>query len=240
MKVFTALLFLLPIAAQSQYLRPEYCADIRKHDQTLPSGVYTIYPTATLILQVYCDMETDNGGWTVFQRRMDGSVNFYRGWDHYKTGFGFADGEYWLGLENLFHLTLRKKYELRVDMQDWDGGWASAQYSSFSVDPESYGYTLHVNGFIDGGAGDSLEYHNGQKFTTFDRDQDAASHYNCAARHRSAFWFQACQKSNPNGLYLWGHDDSASRTGVLWSHWKGHDYSLKFISMRIRPVSSAV
>uniref|UniRef100_A0A8B9HVX0 Fibrinogen C-terminal domain-containing protein n=1 Tax=Astyanax mexicanus TaxID=7994 RepID=A0A8B9HVX0_ASTMX len=240
MKVFTALLFLLPIAAQSQYLRPEYCADIRKHDQTLPSGVYTIYPTATLILQVYCDMETDNGGWTVIQRRMDGSVNFYRGWDHYKAGFGSVDGEHWLGLQNIFYLTQLRKCELRVDMEDWEGRRVFAQYSYFAVDPERYGYRMYVRGFSDGGAGDSLEYHNGQKFTTFDRDQDAASHYNCAARHRSAFWFQACQKSNPNGLYLWGHDDSGSRTGVLWSHWKGYDYSLKFISMKIRPVSSAV
>uniref|UniRef100_A0A3B1JEM2 Microfibril-associated glycoprotein 4-like n=1 Tax=Astyanax mexicanus TaxID=7994 RepID=A0A3B1JEM2_ASTMX len=245
-RVFLALLLPLLAAGTSDpnELHPADCADIYRNGQTL-SGVYYIYLSDYTPVQVYCDMGTLGGSlkdamWTVFQRRMDGSVNFYRPWEKYKKGFGNKHGEYWLGLENLFHLTLRKKYELRVDMQDWDGGWASAQYSSFSVDPESYGYTLHVNGFIDGGAGDSLEYHNGQKFTTFDRDQDAASRYNCAARHRSAFWFQACQKSNPTGLYLWGHDDSGSRTGVLWSHWKGYDYSLKFISMKIRPVSSAV
>lgn len=58
------------------------------------------------------------------------------------------------GLENLFHLTLRKKYELLVDMEDFDGNQVFARYSSFSIDPESYGYTLHVSGFIDGGAGE--------------------------------------------------------------------------------------
>lgn len=58
------------------------------------------------------------------------------------------------GLENLFHLTLRKKYELLVDMQDFSGNKAFARYSSFSIDPESYGYTLHVSGFTDGGAGE--------------------------------------------------------------------------------------
>lgn len=57
------------------------------------------------------------------------------------------------GLESLFHLTLRKKYELRVDMEDWEGGRVFAQYTSFSVDPESFGYTLHLGSFIDGGAG---------------------------------------------------------------------------------------
>lgn len=59
------------------------------------------------------------------------------------------------GLEYLFHLTLRKKYELLVDMEDFEGNKAFARYSSFSVDPESTGYTLHVSGYTAGGAGES-------------------------------------------------------------------------------------
>lgn len=62
---------------------------------------------------------------------------------------------FWLfiGLESLFHLTLRKRYELLVDMEDFSRNVAFARYSSFSINPESDGYRLHVSGFINGGAG---------------------------------------------------------------------------------------
>merc|ERR1712002_6543 len=215
---------------------PLDCSDIYNQDNSRPSGVYTIYPIgSTSAVQVYCDMDSEGGRWTVFQRRMDGSVNFYRPWDHYKKGFGTAAGEYWLGLESLFHLTLRKKFELLVDMEDFSGNKAFARYSSFSIDPESYGYRLKVSGFTDGGAGDALFGHNGQKFSTFDKDQDS-SDLNCARRFLGAFWYNRCHHANPNGVYRWGADDTINDVGVEWYQWKGYDYSLKTISMKIRPV----
>ncbi|XP_053179083.1 microfibril-associated glycoprotein 4-like [Scomber japonicus] len=171
----------------------------------------------------------------VFQRRMDGSVNFYRPWDQYKTGFGSAAGEYWLGLENLFHLTQRKRFELRVDMEDFSGNKAFARYSSFSIESESHGYSLQVSGFTDGGAGDSLTYHSGQKFSTFDKDQDSTS-ANCARSHLGAFWYKGCHYANLNGVYRWGADSTIYAVGVDWQHWKGYNYSLKTVSMKIRPV----
>ncbi|KAF3858872.1 hypothetical protein F7725_012073 [Dissostichus mawsoni] len=119
--VSVVLLALLLDSGMSLVL-PMDCSDIYNHSSSRPSGVYTIYPIgSTSAVQVYCDMDSLDGRWTVFQRRMDGSVNFYRPWDHYKTGFGNAVGEYWLGLETLSHLTLRKNYELLVDMEDFDG-----------------------------------------------------------------------------------------------------------------------
>ncbi|XP_067431993.1 microfibril-associated glycoprotein 4-like [Thunnus thynnus] len=239
MKLVSVVLLLLAPALTSclPLVLPLDCSDIYNHDSTRPSGVYIIYPIeATSAVQVYCDMDSDGGRWMVFQRRMDGSLNFYRPWDHYKKGFGSAAGEYWLGLESLFHLTLRKKYELLVDMEDFSGNKVFARYSSFSIDPESDGYKLHVSGFTDGGAGDSLSHHNGQKFSTLDKDQDPHSD-NCARRYLGAFWYgSGCHTTNPNGVYRWGADNTIIAVGVEWSQWKGFNYSLKTISMKIRPV----
>ncbi|XP_038558306.1 microfibril-associated glycoprotein 4-like [Micropterus salmoides] len=157
MKLVSVVFLLLApqLSSCQELVLPLDCSDIYNHDNSQPSGVYTIYPIgATSAVQVYCDMDSLGGRWTVFQRRMDGTVNFYRGWDQYKMGFGSAAGEYWLGLETLFHLTLRKKYELLVDMEDFSGNKTFARYSSFSIDSESYGYRLNVSGFSNGGAGE--------------------------------------------------------------------------------------
>ncbi|XP_062298602.1 microfibril-associated glycoprotein 4-like isoform X2 [Scomber scombrus] len=232
------LLLLAPVLTCCFHLYlPLDCSDIHNNDNSQLSGVHTMYPIgATSAVQVYCDMDSDGGGWTVFQRRMDGLLNFYRPWDHYKKGFGSAAGEYWLGLESLFHLTLRKRFEIRVDMEDFSGNKVFARYSSFSIDPESHGYRLHVSGFTNGGAGDGLTFHNGQKFSTFDKDQDSSSRVNCARKYLGAFWYNSCDNANPNGVYRWGADDTINRVGVEWYNWKGRNYSLKTISMKIRPV----
>ncbi|KAM4603497.1 microfibril-associated glycoprotein 4-like [Polymixia lowei] len=183
-------------------------------------------------------MDTDGGRWTVIQRRMDGTENFYRPWQHYKKGFGNVAGEYWLGLDNIFLLTMRKRNELRVDMEDWEGGKVYAEYSSFSIDPESYGYALHVGSYIDGGAGDSLTHHNNMKFTTYDKDQDLWTK-NCAQYYLGGFWYKVCHSTNPNGMYApsgIGYDGIQ----IVWYQWKGLTYSLKSIAMKIRPVSDSV
>ncbi|XP_035260133.1 microfibril-associated glycoprotein 4-like [Anguilla anguilla] len=246
-QVTVFLLVLLPVAALSvpvvQKFLPLNCEDINRNGSK-HSGVYTIYPAGhTKAVQVYCDMgcedgdENDRGMWTVIQRRMDGSLNFHRPWDQYKSGFGNPAGEYWLGLENIFLLTWTKKYELRVDMEDFERGKVHAQYSSFSIDPESEGYKLHVSSYIDGGAGDSMAYHNEKRFSTFDNDQDTWGS-NCALLYHGGFWFDRCLHANPNGLYTWGQrSGSPISVGVQWRTWKGDYYSLKSISMKIRSVS---
>uniref|UniRef100_A0A671UGV4 Microfibril-associated glycoprotein 4-like n=1 Tax=Sparus aurata TaxID=8175 RepID=A0A671UGV4_SPAAU len=236
MKLLSVVVLLLaPALTSGNKKYPRDCSVIHQ-DKSQRSGVFTIYPDGPRsAVQVYCDMDSLRGGWTVFQRRMDGSVNFYRPWDQYKRGFGSAAGEYWLGLDNIHHLTKGRKVELLVQMEDFEGKSVFAHYTSFSVGGECHGYLLKVSGFKNGGAGDAMSYHNGQKFTTLDKDQDAFGK-NCARTYLGAFWYRSCHQANPNGVYRWGADGTLYALGVEWYKWKGNNYSLKSIRMEIRPV----
>ncbi|XP_026102984.1 microfibril-associated glycoprotein 4-like [Carassius auratus] len=235
------LVALLPAVLMSECQDLNDCSDMYNSGEKV-SGIYSIYPAGDVPVLVYCEMisdwnDEDNGGWTVIQRRMDGSVNFYRPWDQYKRGFGNVEGEYWLGLENMYQLTSNRKYMLRVDLEDFDGSKGFALYSSFSVGPEADGYKLHVSGFKNGGAGDSLAYHNDQKFTTLDKDQDF-NDKNCARVYLGAFWYNACHHANPNGVYLWGEDPTFFGIGNVWYSWKNNfAVGMKSITMKIRRVS---
>ena len=177
-------------------------------------------------------METDGGGWTVFQRRQDGSVDFFRNWTDYEDGFGNLTGEFWLGLSKINRLTKEQSNTLRVDLGDFDGNTSYAQYTTFSVGNSTTEYTLIV-GRYSGTAGDSLSWgHNGMKFTTRDNDNDKYSG-NCAQNWHSAWWFHGCFDSHLNGLY---HHNPviSSPNGIMWGHWKGFSYSLKFTEMKTR------
>ncbi|KAM4631745.1 microfibril-associated glycoprotein 4-like [Discoglossus pictus] len=216
---------------------PADCEDV--HDMGVESdGVHVIYPAGPgSAVPVYCDMTTEDGAWTVIQKRFNGSLSFFRGWNDYKLGFGRADGEYWLGLHNMYQLTLRRKYELRVDLGDFENNKTFAKYADFSlspnaINPEEDGYTLYVDGFTDGGAGDSLTYHSGMKFSTYDSDRDIYLQ-NCASLSSGGFWFKACHLANLNGPYLRGAHLSYG-SGVIWSQWRGLYYSLKTTEMKIR------
>ncbi|KAM7446541.1 Fibrinogen C domain-containing protein 1 [Porites harrisoni] len=174
--------------------------------------------------------KTAGGGWTVFQKRRDGSVDFFRAWDDYKRGFGNLNGEFWLGLDKIHRLTVSAGYKLRVDLEDNHGKTAFAEYSFFSVTSERAKYELNL-GSYSGTAGDSLGYHRAMLFTTKDRDSDKNSG-NCALSHKGGWWYNSCHRSNLNGLYLNGKDDSI---GMCWYHWKKNYYSLKRSEMKIRP-----
>ena len=117
--------------------------------------MFQVYPDNGEPIQVLCDMTTDGGGWTVFQRRMDGSVDFYLGWESYRTGFGNLNGEFWLGNDNLHRLTGGGNMMLRVDVEDYDAVRAYAEYTTFSVADASDNYRLAIGGY-GGTAGDSM------------------------------------------------------------------------------------
>ena len=103
-------------------------------------------------------MITDGGGWTVFQRRLDGSVEFYLDWKSYKNEFGDLKGEFWLGNDNLHRLTATDDTILRVDLEDFDGNKAYAEYTTFKVADEADKYRLLIGGYS-GTAGDSMAFH---------------------------------------------------------------------------------
>jgi ficolin len=177
-------------------------------------------------------METDGGGWVVFQRRMNGAVNFYRPWANYLKGFGDLNGEFWLGLHSIHRLTLAANTTLRVDLADFEGGKRYANYSTFRVLDSSRKYTLIIGGYS-GDAGDSMAWQNGMNFTTFDEDNDRHSSINCAITFKGAWWYNHCHHSNLNGRYLSGHYTS-SADGVSWWHWRNHQYSLKTTELKLR------
>ncbi|XP_078379613.1 ficolin-2-like isoform X1 [Oculina patagonica] len=182
------------------------------------------------------------GGWTVFQKRLDGSFDFYRDWADYKLGFGNLIGEFWLGLDKLNRLSSSGRYKLRVDLEDTEGNTAYAEYDLFAVGSEVTKYQLSVcrRLFL---AGDSMAYHNGYSFTTNDRDNDIRSTSNCAVNCQGAWWYENCSYSNLNGFYRNGQytptrlmDSQTWRDGIVWKTWKGYEYSVKKTEMKIRPV----
>ena len=176
-------------------------------------------------------MDTDGGGWVVFQRRMDGTVDFYRGWADYVKGFGDLNGEFWLGLNKIHRLTQAANTTLRVDLVDFEGEKRHANYTTFQVLDSSRKYTLNIGGYS-GDAGDSMTYHNGMKFTTLNVDNDNVNE-NCAIAYRGAWWYNTCHYSNLNGQYLSGHHASYA-DGINWRTWKFYYYSLKTTEMKLR------
>lgn len=212
------------------------CFQVRRAGHST-SGMYLLQAEGTdRLIQVWCEQRLDNGGWTVLQRRKDGSVNFFRNWENYKKGFGNIDSEYWLGLENIHILAKQGDYRLMVELEDWERKKVYAEYSSFRLESESEGYRLRL-GTYQGNAGDSLSSHNGKPFTTLDRDKDAFTGGNCAHFHKGGWWYNACGQTNLNGVwYPGGVYRSKFQDGIFWADYGGGFYSLKSVRMMIRPI----
>ncbi|KAM6237736.1 tenascin isoform 3-T4 [Spheniscus humboldti] len=213
------------------YPYPKDCSQALLNGETT-SGVYTVYLNGDKAqpLQVFCDMGEDGGGWIVFLRRQNGKEDFYKNWKTYVAGFGDPKDEFWIGLENLHKITSQGQYELRVDLRD-KGETAYAVYDRFNVGDAKSRYRLRVDGYS-GTAGDSMTYHNGRSFSTFDKDNDSAI-TNCALSYKGAFWYKNCHRVNLMGRY----GDNSHSQGVNWFHWKGHEYSIQFAEMKLRPSS---
>ncbi|XP_051269537.1 tenascin isoform X6 [Dicentrarchus labrax] len=213
------------------YRHPKDCAQALLNGETT-SGLYTIYVGGeeSQPIQVYCDMTTDGGGWMVLLRRQNGKLEFYRNWKNYTAGFGNMNDEFWLGLSNLHKITNSGHYELRVDMRD-NGESAYAQYDKFTIAEPRSRYKVYI-GAYSGTAGDSMTYHQGRPFSTYDNDNDIAV-TNCALSYKGAFWYKNCHRVNLMGKY----GDNSHSKGINWFHWKGHEHSIEFAEMKIRPAN---
>ena len=117
------------------------CGEIYKSG-TRKDGVYAIKPDSLPVFDVLCDQTTAGGGWTVFQSRLDGSVDFFLNWSDYKVGFGDLNGEFWLGLDKIHRLTSNNNNTLRVDLEDFEGNTAYAEFKKFGVMSENDKYKL--------------------------------------------------------------------------------------------------
>ncbi|XP_047440340.1 fibrinogen-like protein 1 [Mugil cephalus] len=195
-------------------------------------------------IKVYCDM-SDGGGWTVMQRRINGSETFNRSWAEYKEGFGDIAAEFWLGNDNLHHITAQGSYSLRIYLEDFDGNQRYADYENVKVADEKDHYRLTFGAYA-GTAGDSFSgnyqfgvadwaSHQGMKFSTYDQDNDNYTG-NCAQEDKGGWWFNKCHSANLNGLYYpRGHYSALTDDGVVWYTWRGWWYSLKTSVMKLRP-----
>ncbi|KAF7652962.1 hypothetical protein LDENG_00088900 [Lucifuga dentata] len=215
------------------YPFPMDCVQILKNGNK-KSGIYTIFVNNdhSKSFEVYCDMDTDGGGWLMLQRRTSGRLDFMKRWRQYVAGFGNMTDEFWLGLDKIYELTnTPTQYELRFDL-----GLGSekvfAVYDNFKIAPAKQKFKLTI-GKYSGTAGDAMTYHQGRPWTSVDSDNDIALG-NCALTHRGAWWYKNCHLANLNGK--WG--DSRHSMGVNWEPWKGHLTSLDFTEMKIRPLGA--
>ncbi|GFV36747.1 techylectin-5A [Trichonephila clavipes] len=211
--------------------RPVDCSEVLENGNNR-SGVYTIYPrnrlTAGKSLPIYCDMETDEGGWTVIQRRGDyrEQQDFYQNWTSYKNGFGNITRDFWLGNDNIYALSNQKAYQVRFDLQDVKGKHRYAVFKSFWIDDERAGYTLHISNYS-GNAGNSMQYHDGYRFSTKDRNNNK-----CARMLKGGWWYLDWAHTNLNGRYSPGVN---SVNNIHWWSWLGNE-GLAAVEIKVRPL----
>ncbi|XP_061085191.1 angiopoietin-4-like isoform X1 [Conger conger] len=222
-----------------------------------PSGVYTIKPVGVgNPFQVYCEMRPD-GGWTVFQRRTGGAVSFRKNWAAYQCGFGDLQRDHWLGLQKLWAITRVRGscWVLRVELCDFEGGSAFAEYKDFKLGGERQAYRLTV-GEYNGTAGDAIRGidpvhgafpgidQNGYGFSSLDRDNDGCSPCifgdiatnDCSREEgEGGWWYSRCGLASLHGDWHPARDNKGWASGLHWLTWRGPaTYSARATGMMVR------
>lgn len=205
------------------------------------SGVYIIQPTDSEPFNVFCEMTAD-GGWTVIQRRQDGSVDFDQLWPAYEKGFGSLNGEFWLGLENIHAIAKDGSYMLNITFSDWGDDCTSVHFP-FELGGKETNYSLLI---LEAGTTGSLESSLttdsalALPFSTRDQDNDRKADINCAKHLSGGWWFSNCGRSNLNGRYFQSPPPKQRhqrKQGIFWKTWRGRYYPLKSSIMMIAPAA---
>ncbi|NWH19923.1 ANGL4 protein, partial [Grus americana] len=256
----------LSLTNQSQNAKlPEDCHQLFLAGQQ-SSGIFQVQPAGSQPFKVYCDMTIGKaveascsalhgglangnpkmtlfslpaeGGWTVIQRRTDGSVDFDQLWDAYKNGFGDLHGDFWLGLEKIHHLVQEGRYNLLIELEDWEGNSQVVQFV-FSLGDESTAYTLNLLGPLSGELENAIGDFRQLPFSTRDRDHDLKADTNCAKHLSGGWWFSTCGHANLNGKYFRSipRQRHERKQGIFWKTWKGRYYPLKSTTMKIQPTA---
>ncbi|XP_029621927.1 fibrinogen gamma chain-like isoform X1 [Salmo trutta] len=239
------------------------CQDIANKGAKI-SGLYYVKPLmAKEQFLVYCEIDSFGRGFTVLQRRRDGSVDFNKDWVQYKEGFGYLSPddttEFWLGNEKMHLLSTQSSipYVLRIELTDWVGNKKYADYAMFKVGAEVDMYRLTYAYYYGGDAGDAFDgfdfgddpsdkfytSHNGMQFSTSDKDNDKFQG-NCAMQDGSGWWMNRCHAAHLNGKYYQGGKytekdagESGYDNGIIWATWHSRWYSMKETTMKIIPTS---
>lgn len=217
-----------------EYIVPS--ATGKRYEGAIGSGVYRIHPSsAPSPIDVFCDMETDGGGWIVIQKRMNSGVSFDQDWNAYRDGFGPLSGDHWLGNDKISWITSSLGQQAYVRLVDKLNQETYEEYGSFAV--SSGNYTLSVSA-PSGPAGDSLSDHSGIAFSAGETDNDN-SVTDCADIFASGWWFDACLESNLNGEA--GTNTSGTPGyGIVWKTITGESETLRNSVIMLRPDNADV
>ncbi|XP_025719068.1 angiopoietin-related protein 4 [Callorhinus ursinus] len=204
------------------------------------SGLFQIQPQGSPPFLVNCKMTSD-GGWTVIQRRQDGSVDFNQPWEAYKAGFGDPQGEFWLGLEKVHRILGDRGSRLAVQLQDWEGNAESLQFP-VHLGGEDTAYSLQLTAPVANELGATTVAPSGLSlpFSTWDQDHDLRGDKNCAKSLSGGWWFGTCGHSNLNGQYFRSVPPQRQqrKKGIFWKTWRGRYYPLQATTMLIQPTET--
>ena len=197
--------------------------------------LFFLAPPAPVVIRPGLEQED---GWIIIQRRVDASVSFEKSWDEYVAGFGDVDGNFWLGLEAIHDLTSAQPMSLQIDVVPFNIPAVSISYQQIHVGDATSDYRLTITSDTPGDDTlcNSLNFHSGSRFSTYDRDNDARSSLHCAVRHRAGWWFRSCAYVYLNSVY--GGADELAMHNMRMHYLGDNDHEpIRTVTMKIKAVN---